>query len=165
MRFSLLLVVLLFLSACNAPAIVNDVIPYVPSDGQLSQCSSDSDCIPIPSQCHPTRCINKDFDSAFERPDACTEIFMAEAAYTSQDCACENALCINKNAQPTELPLGATKCTIRSDACTLEFQPVCGFFKESVQCIKAPCAIDAGNPCQACADENVAYWVEGECEA
>jgi hypothetical protein len=41
--------------------------------------------------------------------------------------------------------------------------PVCGWFNQSIQCFKYPCAMNYGNKCMACAAENVAYWTEGEC--
>lgn len=50
-----------------------------------------------------------------------------------------------------------------SVACTMEYRPVCGWFDESIQCIKYPCAATYSNPCMACSDEIVAYWTEGEC--
>jgi putative hemolysin len=51
----------------------------------------------------------------------------------------------------------------RSQACTKEYMPVCGWFNQSIQCIKYPCAGEYGNKCMACADEKVAYWTEGKC--
>jgi putative hemolysin len=51
----------------------------------------------------------------------------------------------------------------KAEICTMEYRPVCGYFAENVKCIKAPCAITGGNPCSACATENVEYWIEGEC--
>ncbi|MEM4268352.1 MAG: DUF333 domain-containing protein [Candidatus Woesearchaeota archaeon] len=50
-----------------------------------------------------------------------------------------------------------------AEICTMEYRPVCGWFKEEVRCIKYPCAITASNPCEACKNENVEYWTEGEC--
>ena len=47
----------------------------------------------------------------------------------------------------------------------MEYRPVCGWFGENVQCVKAPCAYEASNPCDACANEDVVYWTEGECDA
>lgn len=55
------------------------------------------------------------------------------------------------------------ECKQRSDACTMEYMPVCGWFGKNIQCIKYPCAADYGNPCTACSDEKVEYWTEGEC--
>ena len=161
-----LLVAVLFITACTTTEVVDKVVPFVPSDAQLSSCSLDTDCVPLPSQCHPTRCINKDFITAYETPQVCTEIFLVEAAYIPEDCICMNSICTNKNKiiDSVDLPAGATKCNFRGEVCTMKNQPVCGWFKESVQCIKAPCAIDASNPCEACANENVAYWIEGECD-
>ncbi len=51
----------------------------------------------------------------------------------------------------------------RPQACTLEYAPVCGWFNESIKCIKEPCAGTYGNKCQACANPSVEYWTEGEC--
>lgn len=49
--------------------------------------------------------------------------------------------------------------------CTREFVPVCGFFDPTkVACKKSPCAQAYSNKCGACSDENVQYWIEGECE-
>lgn len=63
----------------------------------MQDCVVDSECIPLPSQCHPTSCINKEFESNFERPEMCTLIFMYEAAYSPEDCACQENVCVNKN--------------------------------------------------------------------
>jgi putative hemolysin len=66
--------------------------------------------------------------------------------------------------ESTEGKLQANDCTEpRSQACTKEYVPVCGWFNTSIQCIRYPCAANYGNKCTACADETVAYWTEGEC--
>ena len=52
----------------------------------------------------------------------------------------------------------------RPEYCISEYSPVCGFFGQKIQCFKAPCATTYSNPCQACSDENVDYWTEGECK-
>ncbi|HZX44928.1 MAG TPA: hypothetical protein VFF28_04555 [Candidatus Nanoarchaeia archaeon] len=61
----------------------------------LQACSTDSDCIPEP-ECHPLNCINKKFEGDYKKPEACTEIFMYEAAYKEEDCACISNRCENK---------------------------------------------------------------------
>jgi hypothetical protein len=50
-----------------------------------------------------------------------------------------------------------------AEICTMEYMPVCGWFNESIECFKYPCAATYGNGCQACADAKVAYWTSGEC--
>lgn len=51
-----------------------------------------------------------------------------------------------------------------ADFCIAVYEPVCGWFNSSkVQCFKYPCAITSGNSCEACKNENVLYWTEGEC--
>lgn len=62
----------------------------------LSVCKTDSDCIPKP-ECHPMECINQRYESSFKKPEMCTEIFMIEAAYSKEDCACRQGSCVNKN--------------------------------------------------------------------
>lgn len=63
----------------------------------LSACTIDSDCIPHPEYCHPTSCINREFENLFERPEFCTEIYSYSAAYSAEDCLCVDGTCVNKN--------------------------------------------------------------------
>ena len=88
--------------------------------------------------------------------DECQRIkFLCEnnMEYFSDDCGCG---CSAK----TEMNLcDAT----RPQACTMEYLPVCGWFDQSIKCIKYPCASTYGNKCMACANEKVAYWTQGEC--
>lgn len=51
-----------------------------------------------------------------------------------------------------------------SEVCITLYKPVCGYFNQSIQCIKAPCADTYSNSCVACLDQKVSYWTEGECE-
>jgi len=58
-------------------------------------------------------------------------------------------------------------CTQESrlaEACITLYKPVCGYFNQSIQCIKAPCANTYSNSCYACLDPKVSYWTEGECK-
>lgn len=48
-------------------------------------------------------------------------------------------------------------------ACIQVYEPVCGYFKPIIQCIKAPCAKTFSNSCLACQDNNVSYWQDGDC--
>jgi len=57
-------------------------------------------------------------------------------------------------------------CTAAQKAakvCTMEYTPTCGWFSSKIKCIKYPCAQTYGNPCTACAAENVERWTAGEC--
>ncbi len=50
------------------------------------------------------------------------------------------------------------------DLCTTLYDPVCGFIE--VQCVTTPCypiPQTYSNSCFACQNENVLYWVPGEC--
>jgi uncharacterized protein len=58
-----------------------------------------------------------------------------------------------------------TESQKNAQICTLEYMPVCGWFNESIKCIKYPCGATYGNKCQACADAKVASWTNGECPA
>ncbi len=51
----------------------------------------------------------------------------------------------------------------KAEACMTLYDPVCGWFSQDIKCIKYPCAITAGNSCEACINPNVEYWTEGEC--
>jgi hypothetical protein len=63
-------------------------------------CAVDSDCIPKPG-CHPTECINKNFEGNYAKPDICTMEYRWNAAYSQEDCACSDGICINKNINRT----------------------------------------------------------------
>ncbi len=52
----------------------------------------------------------------------------------------------------------------KAEACITIYQPVCGYFNSSIQCIKAPCAGTYSNSCVACMDGKVDYWISGECK-
>jgi hypothetical protein len=71
-------------------------------NAELQSCTTDADCIPHPAACHPTECINRKFEGDFKKPEACTAIFMYEAAYSPEDCACLNNVCVNKNKGRTD---------------------------------------------------------------
>lgn len=63
-----------------------------------------------------------------------------------------------------EEPSVRTYCqSPRPEACTAEYSPVCGIFEESISCVSPPCGITYSNGCEACSDNMVEYWVEGEC--
>lgn len=62
-----------------------------------NKCQTDSDCIPFVSECHTTRCMNSAFSDNYDKAEICTMIFMPEAAYSPEDCLCQNNICVNKN--------------------------------------------------------------------
>ena len=67
---------------------------------------------------------------------------------------------------PATEPLGSNHCSAESrtaDVCYDLYKPVCGWFNQSIQCFKYPCAATYSNECFACQDPKVAYWTEGEC--
>lgn len=87
----LALISLIFLSGCaNQPA---------DPDKNIYLCQVDSDCVPKP-ECHPLECINQKYAAETEKPRVCTAVFISEAAYKKEDCACQVGVCINKNRQP-----------------------------------------------------------------
>ena len=47
--------------------------------------------------------------------------------------------------------------------CYTVYSPVCGWFNENIKCFKYPCAATYSNDCNACKDEKVLYYTEGEC--
>jgi hypothetical protein len=67
-------------------------------------CLTDSDCLPLPSECHPLTCINKEFQSNYKEPEMCTMEFIEEAAYRPEDCLCLNQRCVNKNEKEALKP-------------------------------------------------------------
>ena len=49
------------------------------------------------------------------------------------------------------------------EACTLNYDPVCGWFDDTVNCVDYPCAQTFANRCGACTNPTIAYTTEGEC--
>lgn len=60
----------------------------------IAYCTSDSDCIPQPG-CHPHYCINKNYEFVYTKPQMCTTLYDCQAAYSPENCACQNHACIN----------------------------------------------------------------------
>jgi len=73
-----------------------------PVEEKINFCEFDSDCVPMPG-CHPRTCINKDYESDYDQPEACTMMFDQEAAYSPEDCACSGNTCINSNIQRLQM--------------------------------------------------------------
>ncbi len=97
-----------------------------------------------------------------KRPDECSRIrFVCEQTmeYFEDDCGC--------GCKPKEGELQQNYCTPeqkKADVCIEIYKPVCGWSDpEKIQCVRYPCAQTYSNSCNACADENVLYWTEGEC--
>ena len=57
----------------------------------------------------------------------------------------------------------------RPQVCTMIYAPVCATRDTGVRCIKAPCPseeqVTKSSGCNACSDEKVISYVEGECPA
>lgn len=57
-------------------------------------------------------------------------------------------------------------CTDESreiDSCDVPSHIVCGWYSATVQCEIGPCVRMFGNECEACRDNSIEYWTEGEC--
>ncbi len=102
--------------------------------------------------------------------DECSRIrFTCElsAQAFTDECGCGCIVETDRvNKTNTTLP-DEHSCTLQEKqaaVCTLQYQPVCGWFDPSkIQCIKYPCAIVFGNQCQACQHPDVIYTTQGEC--
>jgi hypothetical protein len=64
---------------------------------EQDSCVIDTDCVPLPSECHPRTCINVAFADDYEKPEICTAMFDEQAAYNEEDCICQDNMCVNKN--------------------------------------------------------------------
>lgn len=74
----------------------------------------------------------------------------------------------NSNGQVKDVPNNDSVKTYCSGErggrfCTQNYAPVCGWFNQSIKCLKYPCAATYGNSCEACVDANVEYWTSGVC--
>ncbi|MGV8141238.1 MAG: hypothetical protein ACP5NW_02225 [Candidatus Woesearchaeota archaeon] len=97
-----------------------------------------------------------------EGPKACTEeakICPDGSAVGRTGPNCEFQEC-------PELELEANECSAdergKTD-CADTYEPVCGWFNDSIKCIKYPCASNYATACWACSEPQVAYWTQGPC--
>lgn len=135
-------------------------------DEAINYCTNNSDCIPDPSKCHPKDCINNAYKDQFLKAEVCTTLFDTEAAYQKEDCLCINNQCTNNNSIKNITEDKKTYCTKEQrnvDACYTLYEPVCGWFNQSINCIKYPCASDYPNDCSACKDSKVEFITKGKC--
>lgn len=101
-------------------------------------------------------------------PNSCRSVLFQcngrnERAFTNE-CGCGCTTEPMTGVTTTNQTAVQTPCeTPRPEACTKEYNPACGWFNASIQCIKYPCAQTYGNSCTACSDEKVANWTPGEC--
>lgn len=66
---------------------------------------------------------------------------------------------------PLPTPVNTTKCDFRSKYCNKIYKPVCGLFDSTkVNCITSPCGLTFSNSCEACSNENVSEYTEGNCD-
>jgi hypothetical protein len=98
--------------------------------GKFNSCNVDADCIPLPYQCHPTSCVNKEYKDlfTFDEPMACTAIFISSAAYTPEDCICQQNYCVNKNLNNEEPIMQVTnfeECVAAGNAVMESFPEQC----------------------------------------
>ncbi len=72
------------------------------------------------------------------------------------ECGCSKGVkCLEKNYCKPEQR--------QTNICPTLYAPVCGWFNQSIQCVKYPCAQNFANYCSACLDPKVDYWTDGEC--
>jgi hypothetical protein len=95
--------------------------------------------------------ISKDADRCSGMRFACREGM--EPFFSDDGCGCQ------KMMQPEKSCSG-----MEGFDCMGIYDPVCGYSDpEKVQCLKYPCASMYNNSCLACENQDVIYYVRGEC--
>jgi hypothetical protein len=155
MRYAYLLIILsiFILSGCsqNKPAKTVDCVEdsITCSDGSRADRYAENNCI------FPACPDGKSYVSG--DPEACKLMKFTCAEdkgpfFDDQGCGCgpvtEGKLCTADD---------------RGKECAEENLSVCGWFNQSIKCIRYPCAMTYSNKCMACGDSKVDYWTEGEC--
>lgn len=76
----------------------------------------------------------------------------------TDECGCG---CEKINPEPEK-----TYCTPEqksAEVCPQYYSATCGWFNQSIKCLKYPCANTFPNPCFACANPSVDFYTNGEC--
>ena len=60
-------------------------------------------------------------------------------------------------------PKNCTEKERNTEVCPEYYSATCGWFNQSIKCLKYPCAQTFSNPCFACADPKVEYYTVGDC--
>ena len=93
-----------------------------------------------------------------------TKYYCAPDSRPFQDeigCGCEKVSDSNPNSDLERVY--CDESSRNADFCIASYDPVCGWFKSGIQCIKYPCASTYGNSCEACRNADVDYYTQGQC--
>ena len=85
--------------------------------------------------------------------------------------ACQNKEIIGFTKGECSVPIDTEKnyCSKETQSeriCPLYYQPVCGYFESCLDDagnLMKECFIEFSNPCFACSDRQIAYWINGKC--
>ena len=75
-------------------------------------------------------------------------------------CGCQLS---NETSQSNQTTIQCSPEEREGEFCPAIYRPVCGYFNQSVQCIKEPCAQTFPNSCQACQNPSVESYSFGPC--
>ncbi|MBU0530373.1 MAG: hypothetical protein KKC05_01745 [Nanoarchaeota archaeon] len=148
--------------ACRAGAvdyIEGECVVGCPEDAKV--CEDGTTVVRIPPDCEFETCPVVTDDDTVECPE---DIFECEDGTQLSRVLpdCEFEAC--PDAEPEELVMyDCDPADREADACIEIYQPVCGWFDNSVNCLSYPCALEFPNSCFACQNEDIAYYSEGEC--
>ena len=163
---AVLLAVLLILAACGTKESVKRYVSHNPDDCAVIRFMCVKDMKPFSDStgcgCEPN--TQPDLERTYTSTDTaeCKRIIIECKSGThefsdSTGCGCEKAVREDK-------AINCESDQRKGMFCTMEYKPVCGWNDpEKIQCIRYPCAQTYSNSCQACHNENVAYYTEGEC--
>lgn len=229
-RFIVVLLVLsafiLLVSCSSKDSLQTDTLSHTPA-----ACQQDSDCVPSPSSCHPTTCVNSFAAAILPKVINCSIGFERNAVYQSTDCVCVQNNCVNKKllngasaetvyvnlsssykvfdtpkdcvakslicdsgmipyvnesgcgCKPSIVSIGdsvlfvtlnktignltehvCSSTSKQKDLCIQVFSPVCGWFdKDVLGCTGSDCMRVFSNACEACKQQDVVFWTDGEC--
>jgi hypothetical protein len=140
----------------------------------VQKCNNDTDCaIGLNLPCSISLCpaaynknpyLNKILNLSKEYADNCKEICSMMACMINKNsiAVCENHKCRIKEIKENYCK-SSDNIDRKSEMCADNYEPACGWYNNSIQCFKYPCAQTFSNSCMACADKKVLFWTEGEC--
>lgn len=90
-------------------------------------------------------------------------LFISGCTCTSEALLCPDGSSVSRTGPDCSFAACSSDCISRVRNCPVSYDPVCGWFNQSIKCFRYPCAANYDNACLACSSPQVSHWTNGVC--